>query len=846
MKNKQFGYQLNEAVKLIAHHKHMTMTGVYADLAEALFLSPHTLNNWRYGRRSPSNDEDTEKLVHLLWQETQFNREHFNRAWFNSLLRKTGYLTIEELLDKLFPATETAPNDHASNTLAASLFSPPKPENPPNIDIFIGREKELISYRTQLQREHFLAITGMAGIGKTTIAARLIATIHRKADHIFWHTFHQGETIEDVIWKMAAFLSHVGYPASWMILQQERRPPTSILSRTILQSLKAHNTLLCIDNLHFAENQSSFSAFWETLQQFLSPSLSVIVLSRHKIRAMKSVSLPDLNFEEARNLYLAHGVQIDDEVISALYQSLQGNPQLIILAIEMIKQGWHPETLNEIWRRNTIAKYLLLEIYQQLDEDERAVMSALSILQGMAETREAVEVIADINIVLPPLVSLQDRHLILTQYSGNEHFYSLHSIVNNFFYQLLSARERESLHFRAASFFESKGNYLQAATHYEKSGKVDKAAELTIRWSRHAIARGETGIVSSIVNRLIEKHIALLNEKQITDLFLIKGVVHRKCGQYQKAFSAFEFGITQSSDLASQAQLQYEIAATYESLGAYSDAEKHYSQSLQLSQELKNSHIPASAYGGLGWCALRQGETEKAIIYFQKELDLIAPFENSRDIATTKFNMGVAFIQQKRYDQAKEMLELSRASFQKIGGRLRKAQADTNLGYIYGQLGNESKQLDLYTKALQEFSQLGDLEDQNILFYNLAEIFIKKGDHAKALDYAQSLLSSAQEIEHPVYEALARCQLAEISLIQQEIDAAQESISLAHALATQHDHALSLGYSLRIMGEISFVNADYGAAREQLERSVEILRKIHADDELNAAIASLKRVTSSI
>ena len=72
-------------------------------------------------------------------------------------------------------------------TLAASLYDllsvhqptfdsiapPPRPQPPPAVDDFVGRADDLAYFGDILRTRYFAVITGMAGVGKTLLAARL-------------------------------------------------------------------------------------------------------------------------------------------------------------------------------------------------------------------------------------------------------------------------------------------------------------------------------------------------------------------------------------------------------------------------------------------------------------------------------------------------------------------------------------------------------------------------------------------------------------------------------------------------------------------------------------------------
>ncbi|MBV7334215.1 CHAT domain-containing protein [Chloroflexi bacterium TSY] len=148
---------------------------------------------------------------------------------------------------KLFELTKTD-----DKTASSEHLLQPVPTRLPMVENVVGRTKEVAHYLEQLESENFTVISGMPGVGKTTVAA-LIAqkmAVHRP---VFWHSFIEGQQIDALIWELAEFLALHGQEELWHILKNQSNrsdnpPPPEVLFDNLLQLLANQRCLICLDD----------------------------------------------------------------------------------------------------------------------------------------------------------------------------------------------------------------------------------------------------------------------------------------------------------------------------------------------------------------------------------------------------------------------------------------------------------------------------------------------------------------------------------------------------------------------------------------------------------------------
>ena len=209
---------------------------------------------------------------------------------------------------------------HAEILSGIKVAPPPESLQPPDVAGFIGRDQELAYFTASLVADHVVVIAGMAGVGKTVLAAKLAhAGSPRAPIGIFWHQFHEGEGIETIIWRLAAMLYGHGQPALWELLEGARQsggqpPPVGVLLDYVVQLLRGQDYCLCLDDFHHAEDDPLVEKAVDRLQTLLlAGAVHVIVISRRMpavLRNLSFVPLGGLSLADSSDLLAARKVQL--------------------------------------------------------------------------------------------------------------------------------------------------------------------------------------------------------------------------------------------------------------------------------------------------------------------------------------------------------------------------------------------------------------------------------------------------------------------------------------------------------------------------------------------------------
>jgi WD40 repeat protein/transcriptional regulator with XRE-family HTH domain len=236
------------------------------DLAARIGASARSLQDWEAGVKFPTADRlqaligallevggladgREESEARELWTAAERKaarmRTPFDAEWFTRLLAthaRTHEAPQAPSSDAWRRNLSVAPVAVAGMASIASGGAVARDwgEAPDTIG-FVGRAAELARLRGWVLEERcrLVAVLGMGGIGKTTLAARLARTVADSFEHVYWRSLRNSPPASEWLAGAIAFLS-----------DQLMVPPSSESERitALLQLLRARRCLLVLDN----------------------------------------------------------------------------------------------------------------------------------------------------------------------------------------------------------------------------------------------------------------------------------------------------------------------------------------------------------------------------------------------------------------------------------------------------------------------------------------------------------------------------------------------------------------------------------------------------------------------
>ena len=791
----------------------------------------------------------------------------------------------------LFPAAQQGPS--ASGQVEAvkvgpeidfsaqvEIAPPPTPQRPPHIVGFVGREDELEYFDNKLKRDKLAVISGMAGVGKTALAATLVATSGATSvgspssdlllapRNVFWHSFHEGEGIDVMVRKLAGFLAHQGQPALWHLLESTRQtggqpPSADTLLDYLLQLLEGQEYLLCFDDFHFAEDDPTLNQLIERLHgRRATSNLSLLLTTR---RMPEFVTLADfepllgLSLADARRLLSARGLHLDKGVIEDLHTLTAGNGQFLTLAANILQQAGDPAMLIEnLAAADDVERYLLAAVDEGLSGAERSAMGAVSVLLNYPGTRDAIETVLNVGNVWRTLRLLQERHLLSVTDGEQGKEYRQHAIVQGFYYQELGRRQRRTMHHRAGEYYEQEEvDLLRAGIHYERAAAYELAAKQATADVWAIINRGQARALRHLLERFRAEQ---LGSEQWSDVNIAMGTNYAFLDERTRASESYQQALGGLEALSPSARVATLKARACRGMGELLELEKPEEALTWLDQgvgALDGQQIGGQQIDG------QQGKESAALrikrgtaqMYLAQYKEAQTSLEAGlRDLPETPsqmrsvglMNLGSVFFFTGKLEAALDYYGQALAISQKLHDQFRIINILSNIGIGAFCTGDWSGAIEHFNDALRLAEALGSKQLQAEVEINLGAAYINTGDDAPALAHLESSLRLAQEGQLHVIETFAQFRMADLQIRLGDWATAAITIAKAEQLAQEINHRSSLVAIYRAWAEIKLAQDEDEIAFDYTQKSLELADELKETLERGSSLRVLGLVFSAL
>jgi tetratricopeptide (TPR) repeat protein len=392
------------------------------------------------------------------------------------------------------PRPRTAPIDAG---LLESVPSPPAAA--------VERSGRLAELTALLAAERGVVVTGLPGMGKTTLAA---AAARARTGPVAWVTLTRGvnASLDALLRRLALFLYGRGHPVVAPVLARAEGPGEAALGldrqlEWITAALAADEpVLVCLDNAHLLPRDEDTPA---VLRHLLAATRSTLLLTSRELLPLPELALlrlDGLEPAEARALVAGLGGitgagPAEPALADRLVDRTAGSPMLLRLAVGQLRGEPDPAWLVEhLQTEPQVTSYLLDTTLPGLGPDAQRLLAQLAVFRTPVDVydellTELAQAGGDGYDLAPALAELGRRQLVDQPRRAD-----LHPLVRDHLYATLAADppRRRRLHHVAAVWSErAGGDPLEAAYHYGAAGEADEVAEVLAEYTEELVYAGD-------------------------------------------------------------------------------------------------------------------------------------------------------------------------------------------------------------------------------------------------------------------------------------------------------------------------------------------------------------------
>ena len=663
------------------------------------------------------------------------------------------YLDDNNTLDLRLLSADLVERDlskHVEKQLVTSLADLPRLRH------FYGRTTELDNMVNLLEaRATTLLVPGIAGIGKTTVASKLIERfMHRR--NLLYHRCQDWEGSRSFFESIADWLSSMGNSDFSTYLAATPVPQPADAANILVSSLEGSPSLIVIDDFHKVADLVLHQTFQAMSLALLgsdekiglvmfSRSFKPVVPTKDAEGRIASLVMPldGLDLESGRKL-LTSFESLADEQWLHIHGLSRGHP----LVLELINRGASAGAFHE-----TLENYVQVEIFSKLSAEQKRVLSALSIFRESI----SVEALAQQELNTDELDALVESGLAR---QADADTYDVHDLIREFLLRSLSPTLKTESHAKCAEWYRKQTKehdiLIELVYHYIQSNQFEEASTLVVEEGRRLVGKGHLELLG-----LIERIETVdLDGTVVVTLSQIQGEILALLGRLDEADEVLKGALkTAQSDspLLVQAEILSSMADVSRKQGKSDESLEQHKKALKHYIALGNAKWAARTYNNIGYLLRRKNERNKALEAYG-EVEVILNDANDEELLSSQLTLARALMDLGEVERARHHAIEAHERTSQLGDAALHARAQGVLGRYYANVGQSELALFHYTEAIEAMNEAGDLPSLVEITMLLGEVLHDAGRTEEALEhYREALvLAEANDMRMQIGELLTR------------------------------------------------------------------------------------------
>lgn len=651
-----------------------------------------------------------ERLSHVKRGKSR-RKTYLLTAQGKATATKVAQYVKENGIDPMVDPTRIVPTTGVASRQHAAVKSSPMPATAS----FFGREKELSALRRALDSPSvkIVSIRGIAGIGKTAIAAKVASQLdgHR----VFWCSAKPWDVPRTLMGSMAGFFLDNGCKKLHSYLSSEHAG-LGELSVLLKEELSENGYAFVFDDADSAEGIQDFLHMF----RHSSGSAKVIVTAedvpgfydRSDLVARNEVfelELGGLDKRSALKMLESRGIR--GESAEKIVSMTKGHP----LSLEMVTVSGLSEA------RTQVTKFLEDKFYTGLSDSEKSLLQLASVFNKPFPVE-----------AIPKELRGARKGSMLREVARGR--FEMHSSLKDFVYESMSPEERARWHSVAADHYLRQGDPQERLLHLLLSDRGLEAEMLMARSADEVLGEGNVQRLWSAIRSFEPRR-----PKYRVPALLLKARAAGAAGDLGSAWTILA-SVAEEGEPSARVDALVEMGNIKVKRGELPDSLRVFSDALELSKDMPRAR--AKTLIGLGVIEGRLGNHEKARELLERGARDSMAAVDQKSMLTAHMELGNLFISMGSYGQAVDHFSKCAAGF----GPVELADVYLNMGIACMRMGRVDEARLHLENAVRLAGETGQPRSMAYALTSLSELLIGSGDLDGAREHCFRALDVFTEV----------------------------------------------------------------------------------------------------
>jgi tetratricopeptide (TPR) repeat protein len=681
----------------------------------------------------------------------------------------------------------------------------------PTVTTFYGREKELeaVNNALALPSMKILSVRGIAGIGKTTLVARVVSSI--SGQRIFWQTIKPWDAQRNLADAMGKFFAENGSRKLAAYLATGRFE-LGELSYLLNEELSENGYLFVFDDADASESLLEFLKMFK----HSSGSAKIIVTSESvprfyehsdKVARKEVVEIELGGLDKTAALELLKSRGIEGAVADELAKVTHGHP----LSLEMVTESSPTEAKYQV------SRFFEEKFYSGLSETEKSLLQFSSVFQKPIPA----------DAIPRDLRHFRKGSMLREVVPGK---FEIHASLRDFVYSSMTKEERARWHSAAADYYLRAGDMQERLFHLIRANRVLEAEMMMSRLGDDLLGDGN-------VLRLWEtiSFFEPTKQKYAQAVSLAKARTASLVGEYDSAWALLE-KVANDGEPRHKGEALVEMGKIRSKKGDLKGASRLFSDALKQAKDLPG--VRAKALRGLGVVESKLGNYSKAQELLERSARDAMSVMDSKGMLLAHMELGNVFIGRGMYEQAIDHFSKCAAGF----GPVDLTNVYVNMGIANASLGRTEEARLHLENAVRLADETGQPRSKAYALTSLAEVLVKSDQVELAKEHCFAALDIVTELNDRLGISAAYANLGMAEKASGNLKASEEYYTESISALDGMDVPRSMGLRKREFGLVLEEAKEKDRAIRMLEESKRLFEAVDARDMLSKVESDLGRV----